>query len=559
MKVTYFKVLICFASSLSLIACNGSLLPPIVSNVDPCATSIPGDGVVSYPVDANPLGYNIVDRLYQRPEGMPVNLVGTNDGVANRYVEPFPGSLGGKYLLFFYGDHVTLKGQGYFRARWEIAYFNRGGEITPDMSPEFAVKSGTLKKVALANRYMPDYDLNGTPGKSGVWRPGTLPGGHEYDPITTAEGVTAGVPSLWGNEYYYLDGEVTINQREGWPDYNLALTPVSWAGVSNDLLLPVRGSNNTMRPGVSLDPYNGITKPASPAKLVASAISSSQVNLAWTDCSSNENGYLVEYSYAGNFGQDPYVTGKDYALGQLYTNGETIPANSKSLELATLLPNTKYLMRVHAYNDAGNSAYSNVVEVTTPAAGNLSTPWAAQDIVAAPATMTSPGSSNFDNGKYTLRVGSGDLWNSSDSFHFAFQPLRGNGTITARVVDLGYTHRFAKAGVMMRETLAPDSPYAMTRIQAIGDFAGQFRQTTAGSTNSEGRDLTGQSYNPYWVRLSRKENVFTMQGSLDGITWVTFSVRNIVMTEQIYVGLAVASISSNFTTSTFDHVTLTTP
>lgn len=90
--------------------------------------------------------------------------------------------------------------------------------------------------------------------------------------------------------------------------------------------------------------------PAAPSALAASAASSSQINLSWSDNSSNETGFKVERatSSAGPWGQ----------VG-------TTPASSYSD--AGLAGSTTYWYRVRAYNTSGDSGYSNSASATTSA------------------------------------------------------------------------------------------------------------------------------------------------------------------------------------------------
>jgi carboxypeptidase T len=91
--------------------------------------------------------------------------------------------------------------------------------------------------------------------------------------------------------------------------------------------------------------------PAAPTNLVATVISRSQINLAWTDNSSNETGFRIQR-----------------CKGSTCTNFTQIAsagANVKSYSNTGLSTNTTYRYRVYAYNTAGNSAYSNIVAATT--------------------------------------------------------------------------------------------------------------------------------------------------------------------------------------------------
>jgi len=91
--------------------------------------------------------------------------------------------------------------------------------------------------------------------------------------------------------------------------------------------------------------------PADPSGLTATAVSSSQINLSWTDNANNETGYKVERSPDG-------TTGWTEIAGSL-------AANSTSYSDNGLTSNTTYHYRVRASNTGGNSGYSNVANATT--------------------------------------------------------------------------------------------------------------------------------------------------------------------------------------------------
>jgi hypothetical protein len=100
------------------------------------------------------------------------------------------------------------------------------------------------------------------------------------------------------------------------------------------------------------------TLPAAPTGLAASTASASQVNLAWTDASSNESGFKIERSTDGvNF-----------------TQIAAVGANVKTYASTGLAAETKYHYRVRAYNAAGNSAYTAVASATTAKATTPTTP-----------------------------------------------------------------------------------------------------------------------------------------------------------------------------------------
>ncbi len=92
-----------------------------------------------------------------------------------------------------------------------------------------------------------------------------------------------------------------------------------------------------------------VTKPDTPKNLVAAAISSSQINLAWTDTTTNGDGFDIERST------------DNLTWGNLVSVGATITTYT----VTGLTANTKYYFRVRAQNKGGTSNWSNVAEANT--------------------------------------------------------------------------------------------------------------------------------------------------------------------------------------------------
>ena len=92
--------------------------------------------------------------------------------------------------------------------------------------------------------------------------------------------------------------------------------------------------------------------PAAPTNLVATVVSSSQINLAWTDSATNETGFKIERCKG--------------ATCTNFTQIFTVGANVTSCSNTGLVKRTTYRYRVRAYNATGNSGYSNIAAATTP-------------------------------------------------------------------------------------------------------------------------------------------------------------------------------------------------
>jgi Fibronectin type III domain len=93
------------------------------------------------------------------------------------------------------------------------------------------------------------------------------------------------------------------------------------------------------------------TIPADPTGLSVTELTSNSISIAWTDNSSDEDGFKIER-----------CTGANCTDFQLLA---TMPTNVASITDWGLSKNRTYKYRVCAYNSAGNSAYTNTTTATT--------------------------------------------------------------------------------------------------------------------------------------------------------------------------------------------------
>ena len=162
-------------------------------------------------------------------------------------------------------------------------------------------------------------------------------------------------------------------------------------------------------------------------------------------------------------------------------------------------------------------------------------------------------------GTYTMTASGTDIWGTSDEFHYAYKTLNGAGTITARVVSLQNTHDWAKAGVMIRETLDPGSRNAFACVTPGNGVSSQVRVDTDNASTSDNQ--TGLTA-PYWVKLERDvAGNFTVTHSANGTSWspVETAIPNrVLMSANVYIGLALTSHNAGVTCqAVFSNVTTT--
>jgi hypothetical protein len=148
-------------------------------------------------------------------------------------------------------------------------------------------------------------------------------------------------------------------------------------------------------------------------------------------------------------------------------------------------------------------------------------------------------------GTYTMTASGTDIWDTADEFRYAFKQLSGAGSITAKVLSVDNTNAWAKAGVMIRETLDPGSKHALMDITP--DNGASFQVRTAVDGTSFQMSQPGITA-PYWVKLERDASgTFSGSYSADGVTWHQVEGATpvqIPMSQNVYIGLALTSHSA---------------
>ncbi len=174
---------------------------------------------------------------------------------------------------------------------------------------------------------------------------------------------------------------------------------------------------------------------------------------------------------------------------------------------------SNYYYAISAVNAYGEGADSTPVNAT-PHSGTLTPPFMDQDVGLAAlwsgdaSDVGFAGSASYLAGAYTV-TGSGiDIWSQLDSFHYVYRAVSGDCTNIIRVVSLQNTDPYAKAGLMLRETLNPDSANAFMTMTAQNGALFTWRPTAgAASASSAQSGVTA----PYWVKLvSQRKQLYRL-------------------------------------------------
>lgn len=276
------------------------------------------------------------------------------------------------------------------------------------------------------------------------------------------------------------------------------------------------------------------TAPAAPTGLTASA-GNAQALLTWMASPGATSYNIYRSTTAGGEGTTAYRTG----------------ITSTSFTDTALTNGTRYYYQVTAVNSFGESSKSSEVSAA-PLAPSLPAPWVDADI----GSPGMAGSGSYLAGTFTLKGGGADIWNTSDQFNFVYQPFNGDGAIIARVGTEQNTNAWAKAGVMIRESLAANATDVFEAVTPGNGYAFQYRTATGASASWPGASIAGTA--PEWVKLVRAGNVFTGYVSADGSNWTQAGSLTISMASNVYVGLALtAHDNTQLNISTFDNVSVT--
>jgi TolB protein len=174
--------------------------------------------------------------------------------------------------------------------------------------------------------------------------------------------------------------------------------------------------------------------------------------------------------------------------------------------------------------------------------------------------VSRPVQARFDPAAAAYVVGAGgeNIWGDHDAFGYVWKTVRGDLTLAARVELQGAnTQGHRKAGVMFRQSLAPDAVYADVVVHGDGLTSLQYRAAPGGAT----REIQCASKPPAAVRLEKRGEFVqvSLQNGLGTFEASGCAVR-IALHGSFQVGLVVcADDAGGFETAQFKHVGIGVP
>ncbi len=238
--------------------------------------------------------------------------------------------------------------------------------------------------------------------------------------------------------------------------------------------------------------------PAAPSGLTATPISSSQINLAWTDNASNEDGFKIERCQGVGCS----------SFGEIATVG----ANVTTFPNTGLTASTSYSYRVRAYNAGGNSAYSNTASATTlggPSSTGLLSPSANASVTSNAGDnngfQTNPSNAHANDSVFAVDTNSGTTTSTSCTDN-------GKDKHIYRDYNVSLPGGATINGIQVRLDARVDATGGQPRMCVQLSWNGGTTWTTAKTTTN----------------LTTSEATYTLGGTADtwGRTWSTADFTN---------------------------------
>jgi hypothetical protein len=273
-----------------------------------------------------------------------------------------------------------------------------------------------------------------------------------------------------------------------------------------------------------------------PSGIKTSNISEYGVTVSW-QAVGNATGYSLQYKTVSDAGWT------------------TVNSTTNSITIQTLSCGTDYLYEVStACLQGQQSAWSVSASFSTSVCSGICNPlptrWNTSDI----GNIGLAGKACYNGVTYSLQGSGADIGGTADAFRLAYITLATDVQLVARIATQDHTDPANKAGIMMRESLAPNSRNAFIALTNGQGATFQYRNTTGGSTTSFFSGMTlSTPVAPYWVRLAKSGSQYSGSISPDGLNWTQLG-----STVDLGFGGGASTISAGFAITSHNNGLLST-
>jgi len=255
-----------------------------------------------------------------------------------------------------------------------------------------------------------------------------------------------------------------------------------------------------------------------------------------------------------------YTSGNQvYYTAYISPDGSTWTAVPGSTQVINMTGPLLAGIAITSHNQGTASAVTldtvSVQATELPPPGACPSAWTCADIgTVAPG----PSGQTLSGGTWNVTGFGNDIWGTADSFHFVYQALAADGSLSAQIVSQTASSAWAKGGLMMRATTDPGSPYYAVFATPSNGIAAQWRTAQGGSSGQ----VTTAGTAPVYVKIVRSGTTYSAYTSPDGSTWtlVPNSTKTLTnLTGSLLEGFAVNSHNTGQLSTVVYNSVATTP
>ena len=170
------------------------------------------------------------------------------------------------------------------------------------------------------------------------------------------------------------------------------------------------------------------------------------------------------------------------------------------------------------------------------------------------------GGQAFNGNSWSMIAGGNDIWATYDQFHYIWQYVNTDTTVSARVVSTSGAGEWEKAGVMLRESTDPQAMYYGAFVTPSHGILVQYRQADGAATQQIAVPGAAPAYLRVarWTDTSSSTTYYTAYGSADGNTWTEIPNSTVVLSlpASVLAGVAADSYRAQTASIAFDSVSV---